>query len=809
MGTGTANKSQVNSGIAVALNLLLLLVSTGALVSCNKSEARQTGLSGGQGARAASNEGRPEPNPERNAYFGETHVHTSWSLDAWLGGDRLTGPGDAYKYFKGQPIKHPLGYEVKIDTPLDWAGVTDHSEYVGVTKLANDPNSPISKLPAAQPLILKNESLEEAQRVFEYVLSNMLGGKVDKALMSPEVAKTVWKNNVELADEANEPGKFTAFCSYEWTAMPNNMNLHRNIFFKDCAKVPEMPFSALDSYHPEDLWNWMDGQRKAGSDLLAISHNANLSDGRMYPTDVDSKGRPIDAAYAVSRDRNERLIEMKQMKGTSETHPLLSPSDEFANFEIMSFLLGDPAGRFPHIVGSYARQALKDGITMQDTQGYNPYKLGFAAGSDSHNTVVPYRQNNFFGQAAKADGTPQLRLSGVVTAGMDPRIIGTGGLTGVWAEENTRASLFEAMKRKETFATSGPHIKVRMFGGWEYTKDMMEDRDWVRTGYSKGVPMGSDLPPATQEAPTFIVWAVKDPTSGNLDRIQIVKGWSKSGQSFEKVIDVVWAGDRKPDKFSGVVPPIGNTVDVVNATYTSTIGAVELKAVWTDPDFDPSLHAFYYARVLEIPTPRWTTIQAKEIGVAPTDVAPPTLQERAWGSPIWYTPSAEALHNAKRNPTVADLQKQGAVALTSDQIKALIVGKTVWFQNAVTGDKYQIIYGHSGKAPSGKAATPVEPGYITERFADNQGELQLRYVGRRFQEPSLAGNIANSSYLGDSRPYYINNGKIVTVLVGTPIEVTVYKVGEKYLGVRSNEFGYANWEIIQAVVELSPLKVFQ
>lgn len=793
--------------LAGTAGFALVLFSIGALTSCNKSQRPEQVQRTGEAQRTA--EMRIQPNPERNAYFGETHVHTSWSLDAWLAGDRITDPGDAYKYFKGQPIKHPLGYEVKIDTPLDWAGVTDHSEYVGVTKLANDPNSPISKLPAAQPLILKNQSIAEAQRVYEYVVNNMLIGKVDKALASPKVAATVWKNNIELANEANEPGKFTAFCSYEWTAMPNNMNLHRNIFFKDCAKVPDMPFSALDSYHPEDLWNWMDGQRKAGNDLLAISHNANLSDGRMYPIDVDSYGRPIDAAYAASRDRNERLIEMKQMKGTSETHPLLSPNDEFANFEIMSFLLGDPAGRFPHIVGSYARQALKDGITMQDAKGYNPYKLGFAGGSDSHNTAVPERQNNFFGQAGKADGTPRVRLSGLVTAGMDPRVIGTGGVTGVWAEENTRDYLFEAMKRKETFATSGPQIKVRMFGGWEYSGDMMDDKDWVKIGYSKGVPMGGDLPPAKGKSPTFIVWAVKDPTSGNLDRIQIVKGWSKSGQSFEKVIDVVWAGDRKADKFTGVVPPIGNTVDVVNATYTNTIGAVELKTVWTDPDFDPTLHAFYYARALEIPTPRWTTIQAKEIGVAPPDVVPATLQERAWGSPIWYTPSTEALQNAKRSPTVADLQRQGAVALTSDQIKALIVGKSSWLLNTVTGDKYQIIYGLSGSSPSGKAATPVEPGYVTEKFADNQGELQLRYIGRRFQEPSLSGNVANESYIGNSRPYYINKGKIVTALVGTPIEIAVYKVGQKYVGVRSNEFGHANWEIIPAVKELSPLNIFR
>jgi hypothetical protein len=698
-----------------------------------------------------------------------------------------------------------MGYDVKIDTPLDWAGVTDHAEYVGVTRLANDPNSPISKLPVAQPLILKNDSIAEFQRVFLYAVNNLIGKPPIKALMSPEVASTVWKNNIELAKKANEPGKFTAFCSYEWTAMPNSMNLHRNIFFKDCTKVPDMPFSALDSYHPEDLWNWMDRQRKAGHELLAISHNANLSDGRMYPTDVDSKGRPIDAAYAASRDRNEPLIEMKQMKGTSETHPLLSPNDEFANFEIMSFLLGDPAGRIPHIVGSYARQALKDGLTMQDAKGFNPYRLGFAAGSDSHNTAVPYRQDNFFGQAGITDGTAQLRLSGRVFGGMDPRIIGTGGLTGVWAEENTRASIFEAMQRKETFAVSGPRLKVRLFGGWGFTPDMMASRDWVKTGYANGVPMGGDLPPATAKAPTFMVWAVKDPTSGNLDRIQIIKGWTKSGQSFEKVFDVAWAGDRKPDKFTGIIPPIGSTVDIANATYTNTIGSVELKVVWSDPEFDPSLHAFYYARVLEIPTPRWTTIQAKQLGVAPTDVVPPTLQERAWSSPIWYTPSTEALKNAKRGLTVADLKTQGAVELTSDQIKALIVGKTTWLQNTVTGDRYEILYGRSGKNPSGEPATPVESGYVTEKFADNQGQFQLRYVGRNFQKPSLVGDPATASYLGTSSPYYINNGKIVTTLVGTPVEVTVYRVGDKYMGARSNEFGYVNYEIIPAVTELSPL----
>ncbi len=468
-----------------------------------------TGIALATAAVLAAAPALAQRNSERNAYFGETHVHTSWSLDAWLFGNRITDPGDAYKYFKGEAIKHPAGYEVKIVTPLDWAGVTDHSEYVGVIKFANDPKSPVSKLPAAQPLIMKADTPEERQRIFIYGVKVLMGGPPVKALASPQVAGTVWKETVALAEKATEPGKFTAFCSYEWTSMPNNMNMHRNIFFKDCAKVPPMPFSALDSPFPGDLWNWMDGQRKAGNDLLAISHNANLSDGRMFPIEVDFKGRPIDAAYAASRDRNERLTEIKQIKGQSETHPLLSPNDEFSGYEVFSILLGDPQGRIPHIVGSYARQALKDGLAMQDAKGYNPHKFGFGAAADSHNTAVPYRQENYFGAHGLTDATPEIRLSGALTAGIDPRTIGPAGLTGAWAEENTRASIFEAMQRKETFAVSGPHIKVRLFGGWEYTAAMLADAGWVKTGYAQGVPMGGDLPPAKTKAPTFMVWAVK------------------------------------------------------------------------------------------------------------------------------------------------------------------------------------------------------------------------------------------------------------------------------------------------------------
>jgi Protein of unknown function (DUF3604) len=723
-------------------------------------------------------------NPDRDAYFGETHIHTSWSVDAFLFGNRLTGPADAYKYAKGETIKHPLGYDIKIDTPLDFMGVTDHSEYVGVTKAANTPGSPVSKLPEVQGLIITDpNSKEQQQRAFLSLLKLMSGPPV-KALMSPQVAGTIWQENVKIADAANEPGKFTAFCSYEWTSQYDNRNLHRNVFFRDCAKVAEQPFSAMDSWHPEELWKWMDTQRKAGNELLAISHNANLSDGWMYPTDVDSLGRPIDAAWAASRVRNERLVEIKQIKGQSETHPLLSPNDEFANYEIMSVLLGlsPESGRIDRIAGSYGRQALKDGLTMQDTRGYNPYKFGMAAASDSHNSGSPYRQDNFYGGHAHEDGMVETRMAGHNFAGIDVRLENPGGLTGVWAEENTRASIWDAMYRKETFGVSGPHIKVRLFGGWEYGADTINQPDWVKTGYAKGVPMGGDLPPMQSKTPTFMVWAVKDPASGNLDRIQIIKGWSQSGQSFEKIFDVAWAGDRKPDKWTGKVPSIQSTVDIDNATYTNTVGAVELKTVWSDPEFDPSLHAFYYARVLEIPTPRWTTIQAHQLGIPPPGVVPATVQERAWSSPIWYTPSAEVRKNAKPGMTVADLTKKGGKALSTEELKKLLFGKAVWVRNTVTDEPFKVSY-------------------------NADGQSNIWHIGTTATLPSNSGNLAQNGYQGVTSPYKIENGKVVTTLSQEPYSVAVYKLSNTYYGARSNEFGYANYEILpKPPLFLSPLR---
>jgi hypothetical protein len=729
-----------------------------------------------------------QPNPERNAYFGETHIHTSWSLDAWVMGNRITGPADAYKYAQGGVIKHPLGYDIKIDTPLDFMGVTDHSEYVGVTKEANTPGSYVSRLPEAKPLIMKNpNSVEDQQRVFSYLLT-LPDRPPIKAFMSPKVTATVWAENCKIADENDQPGKFTAFRSYEWTSMPGNRNLHRNIFFRG-DKVPDSPFSALDSKLPTELWKWMDIQRKAGNELLAISHNANVSDGWMYPIDVDNTtGRPIDAAWAASRDRNERLVEIKQVKGASETHPLLSPNDEFAGYELYQAILGLPAnvGRVDHITGSYGRQALKDGITMQDVRGYNPYKFGMAAASDSHNTGSPYRQDNFYGAHAAADGTVERRFAGVLIGGtMDVRLENPGGLTGVWAEDNTRASIWDAMYRKETFGVSGPHIKVRFFGGWGYNKDVVNAGDWVKQSYAGGVPMGADLPPTPAggkgTAPNFVVWAVKDPTSANLDRIQVIKGWTQNGQSFEKIFDVVWFGDRKPDKWTGRVPAIQSTVNIQTATYENSVGATELKTVWTDPEFDSSLHAFYYARVLEIPTPRWTLIQAVKSGLPPPDVVPLTGQERAWSSPIWYTPSAEARKAASAGMTVADLKKKGAAPLTNEQLKSLAVGKAFWLRNNVTGDQFFNSF-------------------------TQEGQVAVLRVGEYADVPSGFGNVVRDGYKGTTIPYKIEGGKLITFVSQDPYSVTFYKLGKTYYGARSNEFGYANYEIIAAPpIAVSPL----
>lgn len=599
-----------------------------------------------------------ENNPLREVYFGETHVHTGWSFDAYIFGNRLTGPAEAYQYALGKPIKHPAGYTVQLKHPLDWVAVTDHSEYAGTVQLANAPGSAISKLPIAEKLKVHSEA--DIQRIFSWLGDTIAKNQPVRELADPKVAGAVWKENVAIAEKYYQPGKFTTFPGYEWTSTPNNCNLHRNVLFKDAKKVPEAPFSSFNSQHPEDLWKWMDSQRQAGHEVLAISHNSNLSDGLMFPTGVDSRGRPLDAAWAEARLRNEPLSEVKQIKGQSETHPQLSTSDEFANFEVLDYLLFVERYRPINIHGSYIREGLENGMAMQGKLGYNPYKVGFVGGSDSHDTGTPYRQKNFFGAHGFNDGSLKERMSGHNLVGLDILQENPAGLTGVWAEENTREGIFAALQRREVYATSGPRHQLRFFGGWGFKGLKLQggfaDKKWLKTAYEQGVPMGSDLTAPQAKAPSFIVWAVKDRDSANLDRIQIIKGWIKNGKTFEKIYDVVWSGKRQIDPQTGKLPPVGNTVNISTATYQNTLGAAELKAVWTDPDFDPTLNAFYYARVLEIPTPRWSTIQARQLGMAPPATAktmgvehpvPQTVQERAWSSPIWYSPADKLRKNAK------------------------------------------------------------------------------------------------------------------------------------------------------------------
>jgi hypothetical protein len=702
--------------------------------------------------------------PEREAYFGETHVHTSWSLDSYLGfGNALAGPEEFYKYALGQPITHPGGFTVKITKPLDWGATTEHAEYLGAVQAALDPDSKLSKSVLGKSL--KFGTRVNAAATYKLLTATMLKNQPLDDLMTPDVLGTYWMRLVEIADKYYQPGKFTTFAAYEWTSTPNTANLHRNIFFRDTKKVPDMPFSAIDSDDPRELWKWMDGQRKAGNELLAITHNSNLSNGLMFTTEADDRGRPIDKAWAETRMRNEPLAELKQAKGQSETTPGLSPNDEFANYEVVVWQLLGHKGD-PRNYGSYIRQAYKDGLALQDTLGHNPYKFGVVSGSDSHSTAVPYRQKNFFGiHGGNFDETPEKRLEGG-HFGFNNLWASPAGLSVVWAEENTREAIFAAMQRKETYSTSGVRIKVRLFGGWEYDPDVLRQKDWVQTAYAKGVPMGSDLPASRDKAPSFIVWALKDPDSANLDRIQIVKGWVKNGQTFEQIYDVAWAGKRKPNPVTSKVPPIGHTVDLTKATYTNTIGAVELKTVWTDPEFDPSLDAFYYARILEIPTPRWSTIQAVELGRVPPDGVATMIQERAWTSSIWYTAGEEARKMAKPGITVTELTRKGATALGDDELKELIVGKTILVRNTVTGQRFEILHGSDGR----RLITAVD-GNVPE--LDIIGELSH---GRQMQ-------------------YEIRDGHYIVEIAGTPLAVTVYKVGDKYVAARSNEFGYANYEI--------------
>jgi len=578
------------------------------------------------------------PNAHNNVYFGDVHVHTSWSFDGFTNGSKTT-PMDAYAWAQGKAITGSGGPEMQIRTPLDFYMVADHAEYMGVFNQMANPDSPLSKTTLAKGVTSPDANVRI--QTFAGVLRDMSAGKRDPQLSDPVLAGSVWAEIVKAADANYTPGKFTTFAGFEWTSNPQQRNLHRVVVFRDTKHLPDLVLSALDSDDPETLWRWMDEQRAKGSTLFAIPHNGNASDGRMFElTKFD--GKPIDAAYNKTRAKNEPLYEITQIKGTSETHPDLSPTDEFAGFEQWDYTLSADYQRPTHRQGSFARQALLDGMSQAASGAGNPFKYGFIGDTDTHNAAATNEEFNFTGKFAFENNARE-RLTGVpgAPAGQVQQIqeFSSGGLAGVWAPDNTREAIWDAMQRRETFATSGPMIKVRFFGSFNYAADDVRSPDFVQRAYANGVPMGGDLKPGTAKAPTFLVMASKDPRSGNLDRVQIVKGWLDSaGKQHEKVYDVAWSGDRKIGA-DGKLPAVGSSVDLQTATYNNDIGSAQLAKGWTDPDFRPQESAFYYARVLEIPTPRWNTYDAVREKMPALTKVPAVIQERAWSSPIWYTPA--------------------------------------------------------------------------------------------------------------------------------------------------------------------------
>lgn len=585
-------------------------------------------------------------------FFGDTHLHTAASFDAGAFGARLT-PADALRFARGEQVVSSTGQAVKLSRPLDFLAVTDHSDNMGF----------FPDLFAGKPELLADptghkwydmiQSGKGADAAVEIITAFSHNAFPKDLLYAPgsRSYKGAWQANIDAAERYNEPGRFTALIGYEWTSNTGGNNLHRNVIFRDNGdKASQVdPFTVLRPYgsdNPVDLWKWMDAyEKKTGGSVLAIAHNGNLSNGLMFPV-VEAFGKKLDREYVETRAKWERLYEATQTKGTGEAHPFLSPTDEFANFEIWDKgnLDGSVAKKKEMLEFEYVRSAYKNGLKLEKELGVNPYKFGLVSGSDSHTALTAMEEDNFFGKTVPQEPSPRRMTEAFVD---NPRTgvkvmdweVSASGYAAVWAEENTRESLWDAMQRKETYSTTGTRLIVRFFGGWDYVDEDAGNRLPAQVGYTKGVPMGGDLHSApVGKSPTFLVAALKDPIGANLDRYQIIKGWlDKDGNLHERVYDVAWSGDRKPGH-DGKLPPVGNTVDMENANWTNTIGAPELIKVWSDPDFDPSQPAFYYGRVIEIPTPRWTAYDAKRFGVKPLPGTTMTVTERAYTSPIWYTP---------------------------------------------------------------------------------------------------------------------------------------------------------------------------
>ena len=590
-----------------------------------------------------------------HVYWGDTHLHTRLSPDAGLFGNTL-GLEEAYRFARGEEVVSSTGQPVKLSRPLDWLVIADHSDVMGFAEdLAKGAPNILAYPDGKRWYEGLQAGGEKSTEAALDLITNFSQGTISEGLIveySPgsKIYSSIWERVVEAAEKYNDPGNFTTIIGFEWTSLIKGNNLHRNVLLRDDAiralqVLPMVTQKPVGSTDPLDLYDWLENyESKTGGSALAIAHNGNLSNGLMFPIDAQYTGRAIDENYVRLRGKWEPLYEWTQIKGDGETHPLLSSEDEFADYETWDAgnLDLSEAKTNDMLAREYAREALKNGLMLETKLGTNPYKFGAIGSTDAHTSLSAAEEDNFFGKATNAEPSPN-RMNHPFTKTEKGVFEGyelvASGYTGVWARENTREAVWDAMARKEVYATTGPRMIVRFFGGWDYNQDDLKSRAPAFRGYEKGVPMGGDLRASNgNNAPTFMVYALRDPIGANLDRIQIVKGWMDAdGQTHEKVYNVAWSGDRKADR-NGKIKPVGNTVDLKNATWYNTIGASELATVWTDPEFDPSQKAFYYARVLEIPTPRWIVYDAFRYGIAIPKGAETTGQERAYTSPIWYNP---------------------------------------------------------------------------------------------------------------------------------------------------------------------------